>query len=191
MIDQSLIVLRDLLNGHLRAQSGDLGESTEEEIVFLDGDKLDPIGFPTGAVSLLLVNVEADNTLPQADPFRRSLADGTKVPVTPELRLNLYVLFVARYKQYEVALARLSSILQYFQGNRVIDQEVAPALGPGIGKLVPELVTMTFGGVNEIWSALRTTYHPSILYRVRLIRMVQDDPVPGPEILEVVTSLSQ
>jgi hypothetical protein len=37
--------------------------------------------------------------------------DGTRHRTQPEVRLNLYVLFVARFKQYEDALRYLSLII--------------------------------------------------------------------------------
>lgn len=191
MIDAAIVLLRDLLNEHLRSRTADTDGSTEDEVVLIDGDRLDPVSFKSGAVTALLVNVESDNSTRPADPFRRSLPNGSQIVVPPDVRLNLYVLFVARYKQYEHGLARLSAIMQYFQGHRVIDQQSTPTFPSGLEKLVLELVTLPFAELNEIWSALRTTYHPSVLYRVRMVTFSVPDLPPGPEILEVVTSVSQ
>lgn len=191
MIDGVLVLLRDLLNAHLNAGSLDAGDSAEDEVVLIDGDQLDPVTFKSGAISALIVNLEADNTLPRADPFRRALADGTQIAVSPAIRLNLYVLFAARFKQYERGLAQLSAIMQYFQHHRVLDRTNAPALAPEIDKLVIELVTLPLGEQNELWGTLRTAYHPSVLYRVRLVTFAEPDAAPGPEITEVVTSVTQ
>ncbi len=188
MIGDALVFLRDQLNQHLAAAPG---ESREDPVVFVEGDKMDPLEFKLNAVSALLVNVEEETVLRPADPFRRSLDDGTLVAVSPPLRLNLYVLFAARFRQYEVGLSLLASVVHYFQGHRVLDHQNAPSLTPDIEKLVIELVTMPFSELNEVWGALRTTYLPSVLYRVRLIALQDEDAAPMPAMAEPQRSLSQ
>jgi hypothetical protein len=183
MIGDVLIFLRDHLNGYLNAQSvmtpgGDTGE---DKVVFVDGEKMDPITFKLGAVSTLLINVEEDNTLRPADPFAVVAADGTHRKAKPEIRMNLYVLFVARFKQYEQGLNYLSQIIQHFQTHRVLDQHNAPEMNDRIEQLNMELITLPFSEQNEMWNALRTTYHPSVLYKVKMIvfRDIDATVMPG------------
>lgn len=192
MIDSVLLLLRDQLNAHLHAQTGAAnGDSVEDVVVLVEGDKMDPIAFKAGAVSALLVNLEEETAIRPADPFRRVLPDGTVLPVAPEIRLNLYVLFAARYKVYEQGLSKLSAIMHYFQRHRVLDHANSPALSDRIDKLTVELVTLPFSEQNELWGALRTTYLPSVLYRLRLVTVAEEAPLPGPEIVEVVTKVAQ
>ncbi len=191
MIDTAVVLLRDLLNEHLNALSVDAGDATEDLVLLIDGDKQDPELFRLNAVSALLVNVEADNSLPPADPFRRARPDGTQIAVAPAIRINLSVLFVARFKQYDRGLARLSEIIKYFQNHRVLDRNNTPTLGGGIEKLMIELVTLPLAEQNDLWGALRTTYHPSVLYRVRMVTFEEPDTEPGPEITEILTSVAQ
>lgn len=192
MIDGVILLLRDQLNDYLHAQSAAAnGDSIEDIVVLVDGDKTDPISFKSGAVSALMVNIEEETTNRAADPFRRTMPDGRTLPVLPEVRLNLYVLFVARYKQYEHGLGKLSSIIRYFQNHRVLDHANSPGMSAQIERLALELVTLPFAEQNEIWGALRTTYLPSVLYRVRLVTMAEADPLPGPAILEVIGSVTQ
>lgn len=192
MIDEVLVFLRDQLNQHLSATSGAAPtESREDVVVLIDGDKMDPIEFRHNAVSVLLANVEEETVLRAADPFRRTLDDGTQVSISPPVRLNLYVLFAARFKQYQQGLGYLSSVIQYFQGHRVLDQRNAPGLNPAIERLVVELVTLSFSETNEVWGALRTTYLPSVLYRIRMVVLEDEDAFPGPELVDAQRSLSQ
>lgn len=192
MIDDAIILLRNVLNDHMQSLSAaGNGDSVEDTVVLVDGDKMDPIAFKSGAVSALLVNIEEDNTIRAADPFRRTQPDGTIVPVAPEIRLSLYVIFVARYKQYEQGLGRLASIIHYFQNHRVLDHANTPGLSDGIEKLAVELVTLPFSEQNEIWGALRTTYLPSVLYRIRMVTVAEADPIAGPEIVELISSVTQ
>ncbi len=177
MISNALTFLKDLLNEHLCAQSGQTLGEAEDKVVFIDGENLDPISFKLGAVTCLLINIEEEKLLRAADPYLRVTADGTRVRVQPDIRMNLHVLFVARFKQYEKGLSYLSKILEYFQTNRVLDHQNSPALSDDIDRLTMELTTLAFAEQNEIWNALRTTYHPSVLYKVRML-VLQEDVAP-------------
>jgi len=185
MISEVLVFLKNHLNAHLHAASGLAADETQEDkVVFVDGEKMDPIVFKLGAVSALLLNIEEENTLRAADPYRAVGADGTIFKVQPEIRMNLYVLFVARFKQYEQGLTTLSQIIQYLQKHRVLNHQNAPTLDEKIEKLIMELTTLPFSEQNEIWNALRTTYHPSVLYKVKMVFFRDDDARPAGEIKE-------
>lgn len=192
MIGDVLVFLRDHLNAKLNLVS-DLrsGDAREEKVVLVDGEKMDPIAFKLGAVSVLLINVEEENTLRQADQYAAPSADGSLSKVQPEIHLNLFVLFVARFKQYDQGLNYLSLIIQHFQSHRVFNRHNAPALSEGIEKLVLELVTLPFAEQNEIWNALRTTYHPSVMYKVKMIVFRDQDTVSMPEVEETILRTSQ
>jgi hypothetical protein len=158
-------------------------------VVFLDGDKMDPVSFKLGAVTVLLVNLERENILRAADPYTRTLANGSLQKVQPEIRLNLYVLFVARFKEYERSLSYLSAIISYFQSHQVFNQQNAPELDETIEQLVIELITLPFSEQNEVWSALRTTYHPSVLYKVKMLVFRDEEAGPVSEVKATETLL--
>jgi hypothetical protein len=185
MIGGVLVFLRKHLDDHLRAELGEAPDDpTGDKVVFLEGDKIERIMFQLGAVSELLINVEEERHLRQPDLYSRVGEDGVPYRVQPDIRLILYVLFVARFKQYESGWEHLSKIIEYFQTNRVFEPEDSPDLPAGIEKLVVELVTLDFAGQNEVWNALRTTYHPSILYRIKLIAMRDRKPETLPQVGE-------
>jgi hypothetical protein len=170
VISDVLLFLKNELNTHLgRNDAAEGGDGLEDKVVFLDGEKMDPVSFKLGAVTILLINVEEEAILRAPNPYARVAADGAAYGVQPDIRINLCVLFVARFKQYEQALANLSKIIQYFQGHRVFDRRNAPALDGAIDKLIMELLTLPFSEQNDLWNALRTTYHPSVLYKVKTI----------------------
>lgn len=169
MIDQAMLLLRNTLNAHLTLAAPGQDASAEDAVVFLDGDKTDPISFKIGAVTMLLINVEQEPILRAANPYQRMGSDGTPYRSRPDIRLNLRVLFVARFKQYEQALARLSQVLSFFQSNPVLDALSAPSLPATIPQLTMELVTQPLNEQNDLWNALRATFQPSLLYRVRML----------------------
>ena len=117
---------------------------------------------------------------PAGHRYVRVAADGTHRRVQPDIRINLYVLFVARFSQYEQGLSYLSRIIEHFQAHRVFDHSNAPELSERIERLIMELTTQSFAEQNEIWNALRTTYHPSMLYRVRMVVIREDVAVTTP-----------
>lgn len=185
MIAETLNFLRRHLDERLRVElGGSQDDATGDRVVFLDGDKIDPIHFQLNAVTSLLINVEEERVIRPPDLYARQAADGTRQRVQPEVRLILYVLFVSRFKKYDVGWQHLSKILEHLQANRVFDGASAPDLPAGIDRLVVELVTLDFAGQNEVWNALRTTHHPSLLYRVKLLAYRDRRPGESPEIAE-------
>lgn len=189
MIKDAIVFLKDQLNAHLTSQSP--GESHEDPVVFIDGTNMEPLSFKLGGISVLLINIEEENALRAPDLYSHTSPDGSRRNVQPEIRLNLYVLFVAHYKQYEDSLKYLSRIIRYFQNNRVFDHKSAPALSENIDQVTMELITLPFSEQNEVWNALRVTYHPSVLYKVRMI-VYRTDPEPaGPDLEERSYEVSQ
>lgn len=185
MIDKTLLFLKEQLNTYLSQQANlSSAETASEALVqFLDGAKMDPLTFQLGAVSVLLINLEQENTLRAPDLYRRTADTGEAYAIQPEIRLHLYVLFVAHFSHYEDALAKLSLIIQHFQKHRLFQGENEPKLAEaGIEQLIVELTTLPFAEQNEVWNALRTTYHPSVLYKVKMLVFQDDKPVEPPAI---------
>jgi hypothetical protein len=178
MIGKVLACLRKRLADYLRVELAEGGDDpVADRVVFVDGDRMDPISFQDGAVSELLINVEEERLLRAADPHFRVQDDGKPSRKQPDLRLALYVLFVARFKQYDLAWDHLAKIIEYLQSNRTFEREDYPELPSGVDKLVFELVTQGFAEQNNIWNALRTTYRPCALYRVQLVVLRDVKPV--------------
>ena len=189
MIGETLIFLKNHLNAYL-SSGRDPDESPEDKVVFVDCETMDPLSFRLGAVSVLLINIEEENRLRSPDQYMRMSPDGASQKVQPEIRLNLYVLFVVRFKQYEEVLRYLSLIIQYFQNHRLLNHHNAPELSEEIEQLVMELVTLPFSEQNEVWNALRITYHPSVLYKVKMVVFRDEDAVGMPEAAEKILRTS-
>lgn len=189
MIDRALLFVRDQLNEHSARTSRDEA-GTEDAFVFPEGDKLDPLTLKLGAVNMLLVNMEQDSTMRAGDPFMRRLPDGSSVPSQPAIRLNLMLLFVARFRAYEAGLAALSSLLRFLQANPVFDARAYPELDPRIERLVLELRTLPIKEQNDLWASLKLAYHPSLLFCMRMITVEGDiEAVPAAPVSEPVRRL--
>jgi Pvc16 N-terminal domain len=184
VIADVLVFLRKHLDNQLRVALGDSQDGpTGDKVVFLEGDRIDPLTFQLGAVTELLINVEEERLLRAPDLYVQRTEEGKILKGQPDIRLVLYILFVARFKQYEAAWRHLSKIVEYLQGMRVLDAQNAPGLPTGIDRLVMELVTLGFAEQNEVWSALRTTHQPSVLYRVKLLTF-RDQQAAEPALVE-------
>jgi Pvc16 N-terminal domain len=177
MLNDVLVFLKNRLNMQLSLGMNP-DDSQEDQVVFPLGQTTDSLNFKLGAVSILLANLEQENTLRPPDLYMRAQPDGTTQRVQPEIRLNLYVLFVANYQQYEDALSNLSAVIQYFQNQRLFTHQNTPELSDNIEQLVIELITQSFSELNEVWGALRLPYQPSLLYKVKMV-VYQGDVADG------------
>jgi hypothetical protein len=184
MLGNVLTFLRKALDDHLRAELGSGPDPIRDKVVFIDGDQMDPLVFKPEAVSALLINLEEERVLRRPDLHVHASADGKPIRAQPDVRLILYLLFVARFKQYDSAWDHLSKIVEFLQSNPVFDPTTTPPSPANVEKLVLELATLRFAEQNEIWSALKATHHPSILYRAKLVVIHDKKPVISEQITE-------
>jgi hypothetical protein len=181
MIGTTLEFIRKHLDSRLRLSlGGSLDDGTADKVVFPAGNQepADPIQFSAGAVTMLLANLEEERILRDGDIYRRMNSNGGVDNVQPDIRLVLYILFVARFSDYADSWNNLAGLLRHLQSLPVLDKATAPTLPQGVERLAFELVSQSFTELNDVWNALRTTHHPSLLYRVRLlsIRDTTDSP---------------
>jgi len=170
----------------------DASGSAEDLFVYPGAGKDDAVSFPANAVSLALVRLEEETVLRDADRYALAGSDGIRRRVEPDIRLNLYLLVVARFPDdYGQALQQLSRVVRYFQNHRVFTAQNAPELGPRIPQLIMELVTPTMGEQNELWGTLRVSYQPSVLYRIRMVVFQDEEGVPVTRTTEVVRHVAQ
>lgn len=185
MLNETLSFLKTSLNNYLRMR-GAAHDPQEDQVVFLSGQSADTISLKSGAVSLLLVRLEQEKVLRAPDLYQRIMPDGSVQKSAPEIRLELYVLIVANYPQYEDALKNLSAIIRYFQEHRLVTHETAPDLSDDIQQLVIELMSLSFAEQNEVWGSLRLPYHPSVLYKVKMVVYQSDTLDAAPAVAERV-----
>ncbi len=185
MIGDVLSLLRDQLDSFLRAAAPAADEGTgDPRVQLLDGAKSDPIEFRLNAITLLLVNIEQETGLRSADPYLRLPGDAGLRQLLPEIQLNLRLLAVARFKVYEQGLNQLGLVIRFLQRHRAIEPGNTPGWPQQLDRLVLELVTLPQGEQNEIWSALRVSYQPSALFRVRLVVFRDADGTAVPQIAQ-------
>ncbi len=183
MINDVLTLLKNQLNNYFKLLSdGSIESAGEDKVVFVDGDqKTDSASFKTGAITVLLYRIEQETALRQGDAYIRILANGASQRVQPDISLNLYVLLVAKFKDYGQGLSYLSKIIKFFQSNKSFNHQNAPELSESISEIAIDLVTLTVQQQNDLWSLLRTCYLPSVAYKVRAITFKDEAALPPGE----------
>ncbi|WP_238548036.1 DUF4255 domain-containing protein [Meridianimarinicoccus roseus] len=145
-------------------------------------------------VSITLVNVEEEIAL-RNEPATERVA-GVLRRREPPVALNLYLLFAFEFQAYETSLARLSEVIGIFQSQRAFTPATASGgnpLPPGIEGLIFEMHNMNFEALNNLWGVMGGAYHPSVVYKMRLLRIQSDAGADAPEVtaLRLETGLTR
>ncbi len=167
MIHQAVQYIVTELSAYLNLRSPSLATDR----VVLDS-LFDISGNPNGAASekvvLSLVNIQQDPVYQSVELYEKR-ADGKAERTKPEVRVNLFLLFVANISDYEESLKALEHVISFFQARHVFDYSVIPALSEQRGRMVFELYSMTFEQQNHLWGSLGSKYQPSVMYKVGLV----------------------
>jgi hypothetical protein len=183
MFDEVLVLVRNKLNTFLHAyiEKSGSAQGSGEYVAFLEGDKMEPLVFPLNKITPILINVEEEKVLRLADRYEGVVRAGKRTEMNPSIRINLQVLFVSRFSNYEQSLKFLSLIVRFFQKNPLFDLDSTSE----IEKLRAELVTLPINQQNELWNSLRTTYLPSVLYRFSVLVFRDDETSDFNEVSEI------
>ena len=177
MINESMQFIADELNKYLILKMGPTSEPPRLVLgnvsrVF-DGEAA-ATGLNNKAI-LSLVNVEEDRVARQQENYVRT--DISTRYKSPQLYVNLYILFTVNRTTYTDSLSWLSYILQFFQYQHVFTPISHPALDSRIQKLIVDLCSLNFEQINHLWSTLGGKYIPSVLYKVRQLTIDEDSTV--------------
>jgi hypothetical protein len=122
-----------------------------------------------------LIHIEEERVL-REQLAERVLSSGKYVVLEPKLKLNLHVLFAAKFQRYEEALRSLALVLTYFQSHPTFTPDTHPGLDARIERLTVELESLTYEQLNQIWAYLGAKHLPSAIYKVRLISLQDTAP---------------
>ncbi len=174
MIDDALNFIRDQLTTYLQLKLDILtgGPIQLANITTLQDGGTGSTTVETYNTFLSLVNIEEDRISESQKKYRRT--GGILINENPKVHLNLYVLFAVNLQNYAESLKRLSLIIQFFQYQNVFTPLNAPALPAGIEKLIFDMVTMSFQDLNNLWGILGSRYLPSVMYKVRMIKISEE-----------------
>ncbi len=173
MLDIAVAFLADEFNAYLQRRTGSLalGRAVPGALVN-DAGK---VAVDKGTVGVALINIEEERVTRVQQP-ERVLVNGREIVLPPELRLNLTLMFVPNMATYELSLRALSHVLSFFQACPAFAVDEYPALDARIGQLLVELHSIGPETLNQVWACLGAKYMPSVLYRVRLVTLQDQEP---------------
>lgn len=172
MLDVALSFLVKNLNAYMMLRTGtSFGEAELGRVV----DEAGKCAIKPDHVGVSLVNIEEDRI------FRSQMPDlthenGKIVTYEPPLKLNLNVLFVANFQQYDQALRHLSIVLSYFQAHPVFARAAYPGMDSRIERLSVELQSLSFEQLNQIWAFIGGKQILSAMYKVRVVTLQDREP---------------
>lgn len=182
MIHSALEFLTQELNAFIRLKVGDPITTR----VYLSGVTNEQgIAIPDQSLGLSLINIEEERTnKEQQSRFINSVGKVEKR--NPEIQLNLYVLITANFQNkianntsddYVEGLKQLSYAIAFFQSKNVFTPENSPALSgfdANLSKIVVELYSYSFEQLYNFWSVVGAKYLPSVLYKVKTLRIQEN-----------------
>lgn len=139
-------------------------------------------------VIVTLVNISEETSL-KNNPHYIVRDSGTQKR-NPTIYMNLYVLISCADDDYENGLHKISNIISFFQRKYVFEAKNAdiPFPSSDVDKIILDLHSLSFEQMNHLWGILGGKYHPSVLYRLRLLPIQASDGKDGPEIKEIKTT---
>lgn len=198
MIHSTLKFLTRSINDYLKIRN-----NLDEDKVFLthvSGEE--GVAIPDKSLGLSLVNIEEEKIFKEQNVTFIN-GDGTVEYRNPELKLNLYILVSANYQNknlndpsddYYEGLKQLSFVISFFQAKNVFTNDNSPALAdedPDIKKLILELYSSSFEQMYNFWSVLGTKYLPSVLYKVRLLTIQEEELISDALPIEEIDLLAK
>lgn len=175
MIFPALDILRiELANAGIATELGNIGELLAAT--------------PNGGdenIYMSLINVEENRVSRNPQNYIRNGTDIIKK--NPAVNLFLTVLFtsVRPVGAYGLALQSLQQVIQFFQQKYVFNQSNTPNLEPEIEKLILEMVNLNLEQLQQVWSVLGGKYHPSVVYKMRMVTIDSVSDQTGPIIQEI------
>jgi len=177
MIFTAFKLLKSQLDNYIQSFNP-MGNDPDGHVVLDNVATLETPDRPPGAeerIILSMVNIEEETTLKNTTHFYKN-AQGV-VYHNPPVYLNLYMLVSAHYKNYEDALSRLSQAIQFFQSKSSFNLKNSPDSSgqiPDDLQLHLEMFSLSFEQLNHLWGALGGKQMPSVLYKIRLVKITEN-----------------
>jgi hypothetical protein len=176
MLDIALNFLTAELNSYLVARGA--RKATDEIGKVEIGRLVDDTGkwaITDDHIGASLIHVEEDRIMKSQLP-EATLMGGRQVVLEPKLKLNLHVVFAAKFQKYDEALRSLSLVLTYFQSHLSFTPATHSALDARIERLTVELQSLTYEQLNQVWTFIGGKQLPSAIYKVRMVALQDLEP---------------
>ena len=194
MIAEAVRILRDELARYIVENSRDNDTIPDQDIILenianLDSEEVEL----SNRVVLSLVNIQEESTLKNLPNYRANPLTGGYDYDRPPAYVNLYLLVcaspdISQNDGYEIALDRLSLVVEFFQAKNLFTvansplSSVSQSLASGTLsaaealeleeiKMYVDLYSLTFEQLNHLWGSLGGKQVPNVLYKVRLTKI--------------------
>ncbi|WP_439488108.1 DUF4255 domain-containing protein [Algoriphagus sp.] len=194
MIHSTLKFLTAELNAFIKLKVGD---PVGDRIVLSSVTNETGIIIPDKSLGLSLINIEEERTIKE----QRSTyinAVGKTEKRNPEIQLNLYILITANFQNknindssddYVEGLKQLGYAISFFQSKNVFTKENSPGLAssdPDLTKIVVELYSYSFEQLHNFWTVVGAKYLPSVLYKVKTLRIQENQLLESGDPIEKI-----
>lgn len=126
-------------------------------------------------VVVTLIRTEEEPTLKNG-PFYSNTNGSTTIKHHPAIYLNLYLLFSITKKNYKEALQLLSDTIMFFQSHKVFEVPITNGSNTvDVFKIHMDLHDIALQEIFELWSNLGNKQFPFILYKARVLRLIDKD----------------
>lgn len=190
MLDVALNFLTTELNAYLVARGA--RKATDEIGKAEVGKLVDDAGkwvISDDHIGVSLIHIEEDRVMRSQLP-EAVLSRGRQVFLEPQLKLNLHVLFAARFQKYDEGLRSLSLVLTFFQSHVTFTPDIYSGLDPRIERLTAELLPLSYEQLNQIWAFIGAKQLPSAIYKVRMVALQDLEPTAVvPPVSELQTAV--
>lgn len=175
MIDQTINFICETINEHLKARF-DLNEDKVSFSHVINQDGTSALKEQNRIVASI-VNIQEERMNRNGAKVFGKGSFNEKGFFKPPVHLNLYVLFAAHFEPqlYAEGLRFIAIIVALFQTKNVFSYADNPILHPSIDKLIFEMENLSFQEQNNLWGALGAKYVPSVLYKVRMLSISEED----------------
>jgi hypothetical protein len=176
MLDVALNFLTTELNSYLVARGA--RKATDEMGKVEVGRLVDDAGkwaIKDDHVGAVLIHVDEERVM-RAQLPETVVSGGKHLVLEPKLKLNLHVLFAAKFQKYDEGLRSLSLVLTYFQSHPTFTPDTYPGLDPRLERLTVELQSLTYEQLNQVWAFLGAKHLPSAIYKVRMVALQDSAP---------------
>lgn len=168
------ILQRELSESGLSVEMGNIGE------ILSSGD------LGAGNIIISLINIEENRI--SRDPQAYIRVGDEMIKKNPAVHLNLSLLFTSTRPGYTQALLDIQQVIAFFQHKSLFDHLNTALLHEGIEKLILEMTSLNLEQLQQLWSMLGGKYHPSIVYKVRMVTIDSVSDETGPLITQIHSS---
>ncbi|MGB6152065.1 MAG: DUF4255 domain-containing protein [Pricia sp.] len=141
-------------------------------------------------IIISLIKTEEEPTLKNG-PFYSKKKDTETKMHNPAIFLNMYLLFSVTKKNYKEALQLLSDTILFFQAEKVFEGNLSEdSDSEETFKVILDLHDIPMQEVFELWSNLGNKQFPFIIYKARVVKLIDRNHFTTTHLIKTTNVLS-